>query len=413
MLNYVFMTHRRERQLLEAFKKLTAFSPIVGLFGHRQVGKTTFLETQANEYISLDDPEVQNQAQSSPNKFLQDLSGDGSALDECQLAPALFPALKLRVQKNKRPGQFYLSGSVRFTSRSVIRESLTGRVASVEMFPFVCSEIVQERLSHFAPQLIKARSLAGFTSSIRLPAGVHSKRMSAFQTYLTMGGLPGICFVRENPVRKRMLEDLLKTMLDRDLRLVVATPLSLSELIDYCRELALGAFQPVRYADLHRKTGLNPRTLKRLLAAFESIYLIRRLPIEGGGASGEIVLFEDQIEQNFLSGETSSFEVSRSGALYRNLRAQFEYRLGSTPQFFTYMTRGGARVPLALRTELGVAGFYPIEQESFINRPVQASIDSFLKSYERARVVIVNEGSKDIKLLSPRVLMAPPSAILF
>ncbi|MEN9723259.1 MAG: hypothetical protein RJB38_1245 [Pseudomonadota bacterium] len=33
------MAHTRERQLDELFDKLMAFSPLVGVFGHRQVGK--------------------------------------------------------------------------------------------------------------------------------------------------------------------------------------------------------------------------------------------------------------------------------------------------------------------------------------------------------------------------------------
>jgi AAA domain len=60
-------------------------------------------------------------------------------IDEAQLFPALFPALKAHVRINKRKGQFLLSGSVRFTSKADIRESLTGRIVSLELLPFTIS----------------------------------------------------------------------------------------------------------------------------------------------------------------------------------------------------------------------------------------------------------------------------------
>ena len=75
----------------------------------------------------------------SPKTFVQQtLSPFG--IDECQLAPALFTALKLRVQAFKKTGQFVLSGSVRFTSRKAIRESLTGRIFNLELLPLTISE---------------------------------------------------------------------------------------------------------------------------------------------------------------------------------------------------------------------------------------------------------------------------------
>src|SRR5262249_24032128 len=160
-------------------------------------------------------------------------------IDECQLAPPLFPALKLWVQKRKKPGQFLLSGSVRFTSRKAIRESLTGRISTVELFPFVLSEIRQDNLPDFLCRALEAPSFTGFHVGPALSTADRRSRQRDYEKYLELGGLPGLCFVREQRSRDRLLQDLLRTILDRDLRLVYETSLPFSDLNALCSELAV------------------------------------------------------------------------------------------------------------------------------------------------------------------------------
>jgi predicted AAA+ superfamily ATPase len=386
---------------------------LVGIFGHRQVGKSTFLEGHSRNYRTLDDAHTLRSARNDPQEFLRELRGHASAIDECQLAPELFPALKLWVQKNKKPGQFYLSGSVRFTSRKAIRESLTGRISTLEMFPLTLTELLRAEPARFVQKFSMAKDIKGFANEIRMPLSVHRQRMKAFETYLLNGGLPGVCFVRDTKIRERMIDDILKTMLDRDLRLVQASPFALSEIMGLCRELSRHALEPLHYADLRRESGMMPRTLKKLMNAFESIYLVRRLKVEGGGTKSEMIFFEDQAEQNFLSQHANSFKAQRAGLIYRQLQAQFAYTLQSDVSFFSYLTRARASVPLAARVGAAVVGFYPVSKESDYDRGAQASVASFLKQYESARVVVVNESSAAVEALSNRVLVAPPSLVLF
>jgi len=118
------MAHERIRYLLPSLLKGLTFSPLVGILGQRQTGKTTLMRSVVkNRSVSLDDQELLEAALLNPKSFVarEDLP---FGIDECQLAPPLFSALKLRVQNNPRPGQFILTGSVRFTSRKAIRESV-------------------------------------------------------------------------------------------------------------------------------------------------------------------------------------------------------------------------------------------------------------------------------------------------
>lgn len=112
------MPHLRKRYARPICQNLLKFSPIVGVFGHRQVGKTTLLEVLSGSYTSLDDLTAREQASQNPRAYLADAlkvtkSGKPAAIDESLWCPELFPTLKEHVRTHKNPGQFRISGSVR------------------------------------------------------------------------------------------------------------------------------------------------------------------------------------------------------------------------------------------------------------------------------------------------------------
>lgn len=405
------MPHLRKRHLSEPFAKLSAHSRIVGILGHRQVGKTTFLESHCREYRTLDESEELTAATNDPKGFLNSMVGNLSAIDECQLAPGLFPALKVRVQKKKTPGQFVLSGSVRFTSRKAIRESLTGRIANLELFPMVLSELAGEELPDFVPRILAASHFSEFVDSSRVtPSWVLARRKMVRQ-YLVQGGLPGICFTRDPATRARQLRDVLATILDRDLRLVYPTTIGYSQLLTLCKSLANRAMRPIHWADLARETGVTEKTLRKLLEALEAVFLVRGIPIDGGNR--KIYFFEDQIEDFAFMQKSASFLAQYTGLIFRHVRAQFEYRLGYSPFYFNYRTRSNATVPLAIRQGDEVLGIYPMESTQNIPKAQLAHADSFLRTYARGKVIFVATEDEEVRLLDDRSCVLPLERLLF
>jgi uncharacterized protein len=98
-------------QLLAAL----ADTPVVFLNGARQTGKSTLVRDLAeNEhparYLSFDDAAVLAAARHDPAGFVAALDGP-VIIDEVQHAPDIFPALKLAVDRDRRPGRFLLTGS--------------------------------------------------------------------------------------------------------------------------------------------------------------------------------------------------------------------------------------------------------------------------------------------------------------
>ena len=213
------MPRQRNRHLATLIKNTLKFSPITGIIGQRQVGKTTLSSGLSTHYVTLDVASDQALASVDPRVFLARHKGDPATIDECQLAPALFPALKEWVRTNKKPGQFLLAGSVRFTSRKAIRESLTGRIVTWELLPMDWSEQYERPLPDTLIRLLKGNQVG-----IPLP---HSKEFTQgrFSLYCENGGFPGMFSVRNHAVRTQRFETQVNTLLERDLQLLLETTL--------------------------------------------------------------------------------------------------------------------------------------------------------------------------------------------
>jgi len=396
--------HYRERYLRYIISKGISFSPIVGVIGHRQVGKTTLISHFSDDYESLDDSETFAEVNLSAKKFLQSQKAQLLIIDESQLAPTLFPALKEKVRLNKRPGQYILSGSVRFTARKLIRESLTGRIINFELLPFTVSEILHLPLPTIALQALKSSDLAVTIENFHLGTKDRLKIEKEIKLYLIRGGLPSLFFVRDSKLRSIKLNDQLITLLDRDLRLIHPTSLSLTQLFDFARELSRIEGQPINYAALEKKIQISEATQKKILYAMESIFLIRFLPIEGG-KKGHVLYFEDQAEDVFLSYGKKDTHRSMEGLLFRNVRAQFHYQLGEQYRYFHFLTKNGGRVAFCVEGTSGVLGF-SLLSEDHPTRSEMAAAKSFLAKYLNSKIIFVSPSLR-FQLIDERIVILP------
>jgi predicted AAA+ superfamily ATPase len=402
------MAHVRKRHLHARFEKLCKFSPLVGVFGHRQTGKTTFTEKNSSHYITFDQLEHQQAAEQNPSRFLKEIHSKRTVIDECQIVPQIFPALKEWVRVNQRPGQFVLTGSVKFTSRMGVRESLTGRIGTSELLPLTIAELLEKELSDSILRLIVARDFLQLDLSV-FHSSHYSSEKKFMQVYLAQGGLPGICFVRDLKIRNDYLDTLLNLMLDFDLRQVVKTNLSLRTIKNLLEFIARSCLKPYSYAEVKRELKLSEVTQKKILHALESIYVLRRFKIDG--AKGELFFLEDQFEEYRLSGGQLEKSAQIITALYRNIRAQFVYRSGDSVEFFQYRTRGGAFVPLALKTDSGVLGMMAI-QNSKPALSEKRSAESFLRRYPQGKILFLSESVKEAKALTSNQLVLSPFSLL-
>ena len=244
-------------------------TPVVLLNGARQTGKTTLAQAIASksgaQYYTLDDYATLALAAGDPAGFIRNLGGP-VIIDEIQKAPELFPAIKLAVDKDRRPGRFLLTGSANVMTLPRLSESLAGRMEIIPLFPFSVGELAGTP-EQFLPRL--------FSGSL-----AQSKVLSMgeeIETILTRGGYPEATQRESDDRRAAWFASYISTILQRDVRDLARVD-ALHTLPNLLKLLAARSSGLLNLADAGRDAGLSHTTLTRYLALLETVFLVHRLP---------------------------------------------------------------------------------------------------------------------------------------
>jgi hypothetical protein len=171
--------------------------------------------------------------------------------------------------------------------------------------------------------------------------------------------------------------------------------------------------QPIDLAFLSRQTHISVPTIKKLLIAFESIFLIRILNTEGTEAK-PILFLEDQGEATYLLNGNGNELSDLLRFCYANFRAQFKYRSEIKSEFFQYRNRGGAHIPLAIHVgfakERSTLGLVPILGGT-PNQHDLASSQSFLQKYPASKIIFVTCDDTD-RCLSDKMRLIPVAKLV-
>ena len=134
-----------ERNLHHVVQQRLRQYPAVALLGPRQVGKTTLAKTIAAQHpgaMLLDlERESDRAAVERPELFFAAHRDRLVVLDEVQLAPKLFAALRPEIDADRRAGRFLMLGSAAGELLRQSGESLAGRVSYLELTPLLAAEL--------------------------------------------------------------------------------------------------------------------------------------------------------------------------------------------------------------------------------------------------------------------------------
>lgn len=237
------------------------------LSGPRQVGKTTLLLRLAKRfgfnYVSLDEIGQQQLAQDDPALFLQKHSVP-LFIDEVQYAPQLFPFIKLAVDRVKRTGLYWLTGSQQFSIMRNVKESLAGRVGIINLLGFSLAE--KRRI----PKL-KHPFLPGTAPAKARPLGVKE-----LFVHIQRGSFPVLTH-KNAPALSAFYNSYLQTYIDRDLRDIF----KVSKISDFHRFLSLCAArtaQILNISDLAKDAGISVNAAREWLNILEAsfqVYLLQ------------------------------------------------------------------------------------------------------------------------------------------
>jgi hypothetical protein len=139
MQNYI------DRILTESVKQRLKSMPAAAILGPRQCGKSTLAKKIIEGfndamYIDLERPSDSSKLR-DPEAFFRLNKGKIICLDEIQRAPELFPVLRSIIDAEDRNGQLIILGSASPELIKQSSETLAGRIAYLELTPFLLGEV--------------------------------------------------------------------------------------------------------------------------------------------------------------------------------------------------------------------------------------------------------------------------------
>ncbi|MCL2672573.1 MAG: ATP-binding protein [Clostridiales bacterium] len=258
-----------KRHADEALRKLAKMFGAVLVTGARQVGKTTILQELADNagYVTLDDKLQLESALERSTTFFKD-NPPPVFIDEVQYAPHLFPEIKIILDKSKKKGQFYLSGSQQFEMMKNVSESLAGRLGILTLPGLSLREL--QGLSFREPFLPAEKYFAKRKKeTAELP-------YAEVWNILQRGSFPELC-AKPDFDWKMFFAAYVKTYIERDVRSLA----QVGDEIKFLQFMTLAASctgQLLNLASLSRDVGISQPTATRwlsILVTSNLVYLLQ------------------------------------------------------------------------------------------------------------------------------------------
>jgi predicted AAA+ superfamily ATPase len=249
--------------------------PCVAVLGARQCGKTTLVRGLGHgwKYYDLERGADYDVIGHDPDLFLRLNSGQ-VIIDEAQLMPKLFPALRVAIDDNRRnPGRFVVTGSSSPDLVRALSESLAGRIGIIEMSPLLWSEV-----SGVSSSSLLSRLSAGILDPASLLDGLSSagSTAQAFE-YWFRGGYPEPWLRNDERFSERWSEHYIQTYLQRDIASLFPG-LDRTRFRLFLQMLGGLSGQVINTAQVARALGVSQPTARDYFEIAHGTFVWRKLP---------------------------------------------------------------------------------------------------------------------------------------
>ncbi len=314
---------RKAELLLQCHSKA---SPVVGVTGPRQSGKSTLTRHAMPDYtyVTFDDLQTREFFHEDPQGFMQ-YYNDRVIFDEVQNVPEIFSRLKLAVDQDRdNYGKFVVTGSSQFNLLRNISESLAGRMGLLSLLPYEFSELT-----------INARQEVILKGSYpELVGRVYFESELWYSSYID-------------------------TYLNRDVRLLT----NIGDMRDFQRFISLLAAsvaQQINYSSYAKVLGVSVPTVKRWLSILEASYIVFLIPPYFKNYNKRIVkspklYFYDNGLVNYLTGNKTMEQLHQGpmgSSLFENFVVSEVYKReqhrGLNSELYYYRTSQGSEVDLII-----------------------------------------------------------------
>jgi len=417
----MYLSRRLARELV----RLSGTSLGRGLIltGARQTGKTTLLERELvppYELYSFDEPMAREELLDRPaSAWIR--RGRSYIFDEVQKAPEFLGTVKVILDRGEPGRRVILSGSAQIQLLSGVRETLAGRVVTLELYPLLAGELARSDGPTLLEALVRCRTAAEATELLEAArfsddAAVAVLR-DAWDEILRFGGMPRLAALPEPEERWRWLREYCTTYLERD----VGDLGRIANLDDFLRLQRVAARRTaglVNSADLARDADMAPLPAKRYLRYLELSYQAFLLPAyrrprRARLAKAPRLHWVDLGIQRVLSGQREGLtgeqlETAVVAEAFKTLRTA-----GVEADLMHLRTHDGREIDLLIR---GPRGSYVALEVKSLRRPAPVhtrhlrGLEPFLDGPLSAALVV--HGGHGVTSLPGGVFALPP-AVLF
>jgi predicted AAA+ superfamily ATPase len=238
-----------DRHLTATVKRRLQNNPAVAILGPRQCGKTTLAgqivkKIKQSVYLDLENPGDLAKLD-DPLAFFSLHNDELVCLDEIQRAPELFSILRSIIDERARNAQLLILGSA---GRDLIRqssESLAGRIAYLDLTPFLLSEL-------------------------------EAAQKDDIRRLWLRGGFPRSYLAEDLDISFEWRQDFIRTFLERDVNMLGfrMPPARLGRLWKMCAHIHGSLLNASKLAD---SLGVSSHTIRSYVDLLEHTFMIRVL----------------------------------------------------------------------------------------------------------------------------------------
>ena len=258
----MYINRVMEKRVLE----LAKYFPVVMVCGPRQVGKTTMLQKICSEimdkmnYVTFDNVLLRDLAQKDPELFLQRYEPP-LMIDEFQYVPELLQYIKMRVDREQKNGQYFLTGSQLFNMMSNVSESLAGRVGILQLYSLSNAELTGNDNEPFVPK----ENFAAYRN-------LQQRNVKEMFEKIFRGSMPRMA-VYPGLSTDDFYGAYVKTYLERDIRDIINIK-NESKFLRFLSCLALRTGQELVIAELAKEVEVDNKTISNWISVLESTGII-------------------------------------------------------------------------------------------------------------------------------------------
>lgn len=331
-----------QRFIEPQLRRLTAQFPVITIIGPRQSGKTTLAQHHFKEYdyVNLEEPESRAYAIEDTKGFLADHPAP-LIIDEVQRVPSLLSYIQVLSDRDRKAGQYVLTGSHQPRLKAEISQSLAGRTGILQLLPLSIAELAATGSTMDRDELIHR----GFLPKLYAMPGadVELEYSNYFATYV-----------------------------ERDVRQLVNLRHQ-HEFEVFVRLLAGRIGQLLNLNSLSDDIGISTKTLTEWLNILEASFIVFRLPpyFENFGkrlVKAPKIYFTEVGLAAWLLGIKSADMVPRDpliGNLFENMvmveALKARLNSGNTPDMYFYRDHRGFEIDMLIADNRKL---YPYEIKS-------------------------------------------------